>query len=223
MAMARMQSSDLIQVVREGLYCPPGDFFIDPWKPVAKAVITHAHSDHSRVGSAQYYAPERSVAIMRHRLGADIQVEGHAFGERFKLGETWVSFHSAGHILGSAQVRVEHEGRVWVMSGDFKRTPDPSCDPFEVVPCDTFISEATFALPIYKWESGHQTARRIFDWWQADPERPSLLFCYALGKAQRVLAELRAFTDRPIYVHGAVDSLTRIYRDLGVEMIGFDG
>ncbi|MGB5972642.1 MAG: ligase-associated DNA damage response exonuclease, partial [Nodosilinea sp.] len=203
----------------EGLYCEQGGFYIDPWRAVATALITHAHSDHARMGSTQYIATAQSEGILRRRLGHDIQLLGVEYGDRFKLGNTWVSFHSAGHVLGSAQIRVEHKDDVWVASGDYKRCADPSCDPFEVVPCDTFITEATFGLPIYRWNSGAETARRIYDWWQGDLERPSILFCYAFGKAQRVLSELVQLTDRPVYVHGAIQVLTDIYRSQGVPMV----
>ncbi|MBW4485307.1 MAG: ligase-associated DNA damage response exonuclease [Tildeniella torsiva UHER 1998/13D] len=209
----------LITVRPEGLYCEKGDFYIDPWRPVETALITHAHSDHARSGSTQYIATAQSEGILRRRLGEDIQLQGVTYGDKFKLGETWVSFHSAGHVLGSAQIRVEHRDEVWVVSGDYKRGADPSCAPFEVVPCDTFITEATFGLPIYRWESGAETARQIYDWWQGDSERPSILFCYAFGKAQRVLSELTKLTDRPVYVHGAVHVLTEIYRQQGVAMV----
>ncbi len=212
-------SQNLVYATSEGLYCAAGDFYIDPWKPVEKAVITHAHADHARTGSKQYFCAERSVNILQHRIGNENFYQAKKFGEKFKIGNTIVSFHSAGHILGSAQVRIEHNGEVWVVSGDYKRGDDPSCDPFEVVPCDVFISEATFALPIYKWESGAVTAKKIFDWWQSDLERPSILFCYALGKSQRVLAELKRFTDMKVYLHGAVENLTEIYRKNGIEML----
>lgn len=212
-------SSDLVRVEKSGLYCEAGDFYIDPWGPVKTAVITHAHSDHSRVGSKKYFASEKSVPLIRYRLGPDIAIEGIPYGKKFKIGDAWVSFHPAGHILGSAQVRIEANDQVWVASGDYKRTYDPSCDSFEVVPCNVFISEATFALPIYHWETGHKTTQRIWDWWQQDVTRPSLVFCYALGKAQRLLAELTQFTDKTIYVHGAVEGLTQIYRDAGVKML----
>ncbi|WP_035992054.1 ligase-associated DNA damage response exonuclease [Leptolyngbya sp. KIOST-1] len=209
----------LITVRPEGLYCEKGDFYIDPWRSVETALITHAHSDHARAGSSQYLATAQSEGILRRRLGGDIQLRGMTYGDRVKLGDTWVSFHPAGHVLGSAQIRVEHRDEVWVVSGDYKRCADPSCTPFEVVPCDTFITEATFGLPIYRWDSGAETVRRIYDWWQGDPERPSILFCYAFGKAQRVLSELTKFTDRPVYVHGAIHVLTEIYREQGVPMV----
>ncbi|MFS4460536.1 ligase-associated DNA damage response exonuclease [Bdellovibrio sp. HCB2-146] len=210
---------DLVRATAEGLYCAQGDFFVDPWRPVKTAVITHAHSDHAHWGNQIYYTSAKNVALMHKRLGKEITLKSFNYGEKFRLGQTWVSFHPAGHILGSAQVRIEYKNNVCVVSGDFKRTPDPSCDPFEVIPCQTFVSEATFALPVYKWDSGEVTAKKIFDWWQADTERPSLLFCYALGKAQRVLAELMRFTDRKIYLHGAVEEMTEIYRDSGIKML----
>ncbi|NET32530.1 MAG: ligase-associated DNA damage response exonuclease [Cyanothece sp. SIO1E1] len=209
----------LITVLPEGLYCEQGGFFIDPWRPVELALITHGHSDHARFGSQKYIATQISRGILQQRLGESINLQGVEYGQKLKLGHTWVSFHSAGHVLGSAQIRVEHRDQVWVVSGDYKRCPDPTCEPFEVVPCDTFISEATFGLPIYKWDSGAATAQSIYQWWQHDPERPSLLFCYAFGKAQRVLSELCQFTDKTVYVHGAVHVLTEIYRQVGVKMV----
>lgn len=209
----------LVTVLQEGLYCEAGGFFIDPWRPVDVALITHAHADHARSGSQRYLATRVSEGILRKRLGDPIQLQEMSYGERLKLGETWVSFHPAGHVLGSAQIRIEHRDEVWVISGDYKRCADPSCTPFEVVPCDVFITEATFGLPIYTWESGAETCRRIYDWWQSDRDRPSLLFCYAFGKAQRILSELCQFTDQPVYVHGAIHSLNESYREQGIEMV----
>ncbi|MEM9089878.1 MAG: ligase-associated DNA damage response exonuclease [Cyanobacteria bacterium P01_F01_bin.53] len=211
--------SALITVRPEGLYCAAGDFYIDPWKPVETALITHAHADHAYSGHKHYTATAISEGILRKRLGKGINLSGVAYGDKLKLGKTWVSFHSAGHVLGSAQVRVEHKGEVWAVSGDYKRDADPSCEPFEVIECDSFITEATFGLPIYRWDSGEVTAEQIYHWWQGDLTRPSLLFCYAFGKSQRVLAELTKFTDKTVYLHGAVHNLTDIYRDVGVEMV----
>jgi putative mRNA 3-end processing factor len=209
----------LITVRPAGLYCELGNFYIDPWQPVATALITHAHSDHARPGSTQYLATAQSEGVLRKRLGEDIDLRGVKYGQPLKLGKTWVSFHPAGHVLGSAQIRVEYRDQVWVVSGDYKRCADPSCAPFEVVPCDTFITEATFGLPIYRWEPGATVARQIYDWWQGDGERPSLLFCYAFGKAQRILSELALLCDRPVYVHGAIEALNQVYRDQGVTML----
>lgn len=209
----------LITVRPEGLYCPAGNFHIDPWKPVDTALITHAHADHAYGGHQHYYATAVSEGILRRRLGKDINLSGVTYGDSIKLGDTWVSFHSAGHVLGSAQVRVEHKGEVWAISGDYKRDADPSCEPFEVVECDTFITESTFGLPVYRWDSGEVTAEQIYQWWQGDPSRPSLLFCYSFGKSQRVLAELAKLTDKTVYLHGAVHHLTAIYREVGVKMV----
>jgi len=209
----------LVTVAREGLYCKAGDFFIDPWRPVDTALITHAHADHARSGSQRYIATTVSDGILKKRLSSSINLQGVEYGEKLKLGNTWVSFHSAGHVLGSAQIRIEHKDDVWVISGDYKRCHDPTCAPFEVVPCDVFITEATFGLPIYRWDSGQDTCRRIYDWWQGDSERASILFCYSFGKAQRVLSELAVLCDRPVYVHGAIQTLNEIYRAVGVTMV----
>ena len=209
----------LITVRPEGLYCEAGNFHIDPWRPVETALITHAHADHARSGSEHYVAMADSAGVLRKRLGKTIDLQGVPYGEKLKYGDVWVSFHAAGHVLGSSQIRVEHRDEVWVVSGDYKRCADPTCEPFEVVPCDTFITEATFGLPIYKWELGQETARQIYQWWQTDQDRPSILFCYAFGKAQRVLSELTKFTDKPVYVHGAIAALNDIYREQNISML----
>lgn len=161
------------------------------------------------------------MPILRHRLGADVSIQGVASDERLRLGHTDVSFHPAGHVLGSAQIAVDDGSRRWVATGDYKRDPDPTCDPFEVVDCDVFVSEATFALPIYRWAPTPEVALEIYDWWQANRAagRPSVLFCYALGKAQRVLSELTAYTDESVWVHGAVDEINALYRDAGVHLL----
>ena len=208
----------VISIRPEGLYCKAGNFYIDPWRAVDLALITHAHADHARSGSQRYLATTQSEDILRKRLGPDIQFQGMTYGDRMSIGDALVSFHPAGHVLGSAQIRVEVDGEVWVISGDYKRDADPTCTGFEPVPCDTFITEATFGLPIYRWQSGAAIAQQIYDWWQQAPERPSLLFCYSFGKAQRILAELANLTDRQIYVHGAIAVLNHIYRQQGVAL-----
>ncbi|SDS57417.1 putative mRNA 3-end processing factor [Halopseudomonas sabulinigri] len=209
----------LIIPTDEGLFCPAGNFHIDPWRPVVTAVITHAHADHARSGHQLYYAHQASVPILRHRLG-EHELIGLPYGEQRRFGPTTLSLHSAGHVLGSAQVRVAHDdGRVWVVSGDYKRDADPTCAPFEVVPCDTLITEATFALPCYRWPPVEQVGRQMWQWWQSNPERPCILFTYAFGKAQRVLAALAEHTDRTVYLHGAMVALTELYRDAGVAML----
>jgi putative mRNA 3-end processing factor len=197
--------TDLITLTPEGLYCPVGDFHVDPWRPVERALITHAHGDHARRGSHRYHAPGSGLGLLRRRLGPEAIIDGHGFGEPLAFGGARVSFHPAGHVLGSAQIRIEAEGEVWVISGDYKRDPDPSCEPYEVVPCDVFITEATFALPIYRWDPVDRVIDALLGWWNANAAagRASVLFCYALGKAQRVLAEIGRRTDRPVFVHGA--------------------
>jgi putative mRNA 3-end processing factor len=211
----------LITVTAGGLYCPAGDFFIDPWRPAPRAVITHAHGDHLRPGSDAYFTSRAGAALAWRRLPADAELTALDYGEPVDFRGVRVSLHPAGHVLGSAQVRLEHRGEVWVVSGDYKRDPDPTCAPFEVVPCDVFISEATFALPVYRWTPTATVAADIHAWWQGNRERglASVLFAYALGKAQRVLAELTALTSEPVYVHGAVENLVEAYREAGVAML----
>ena len=213
-------SADVLIASSKGLECPGGRFVIDPQKPVDTALITHAHADHARPGSRRYYATAASVPILRQRLGGDTDIRPVDYGQTCRFGRTEVSFHSAGHVLGSAQIRVAQDGEVWVASGDFKRLADPTCEPFEPVQCDTFICEATFALPIYRWPPTEGVVDEIFDWWQANRAagHNSVLFCYAFGKAQRVLAELNGRSERPILLHGAVATLVERYREAGVEM-----
>ncbi len=212
---------DLIHATDTGLVCEAGSFVIDPWKPTPTALITHAHADHARPVADVYYASESSVPLLKRRLGEDKDIRGVSFGQMLTIGDTQVSFHPAGHVLGSAQIRVEHNNEVWVFTGDFKRDHDPSCEAFELVPCDTFITEATFALPVYRWQPGAVVAEEIWHWWQAmqAADRPAVLFAYSLGKAQRVLSELTAFTDKPVYLHGAVYPLTELYREAGISML----
>jgi putative mRNA 3-end processing factor len=216
-----MALEELIKVTPHGLHCAAGDFYIDPWQPVARAIITHAHGDHLRGGSVDYYLAAAGAGLARLRLPADGAIHPLDYGEGLVFGDTRVSLHPAGHVLGSSQVRVERAGQVWVVSGDYKRDPDPTCNPFEVVPCDVFISEATFALPAYRWTDTPTVAREILSWWHENRRRglASVLFAYALGKAQRVLAELHALTDDVVFLHGAVSGLTEAYREHGIAML----
>ncbi|MFL6618324.1 MAG: ligase-associated DNA damage response exonuclease [Povalibacter sp.] len=211
----------LIRATDKGLYCEAGDFYIDPWRPVPRAVLTHAHGDHARFGSEQYFAEASSEGVLRHRLGEQMPLVPKAYGETFTLGDASVSLHSAGHVLGSAQVRVEVGDATWVVTGDYKRAADPTCAPFDPITCDVLISEATFALPCYRWPDTRDVIDEIWRWWQANREqgRTSVLFCYAFGKAQRVLAELMAYTEEPVYLHGAVSPIVEEYRRAGVRML----
>jgi putative mRNA 3-end processing factor len=210
---------DLVIARPEGLYCPPGDFYIDPWRPVERAVITHGHSDHSRYGHGHYLAASTGAGILRSRLGADISLETLEYGKRISHRGVKLSFHPAGHVLGSAQVRLEYKGEIWVASGDYKTEPDGTCAPFEVVACDTFITESTFGLPIYKWQPQAEIFADINSWWQSNTaqKRASVLFCYAFGKAQRILHGLDPSIG-PILVHGSVEPLNRVYREAGVAL-----
>lgn len=211
---------DLIVQRPEGLYCPAGDFHIDPWRPVARAVITHGHGDHARTGMGEYHVVRAGLPILDWRLGEQ-RYHAYDYDESFRLGAARVSLHPAGHVLGSAQVRIEVDGEVWVASGDYKRQPDPTCAPFQVVPCDTFVTEATFGLPIYRWPDTAGVARDIVAWRDecAAEGVAAVLFCYALGKAQRLLAELRACTDEPAWIHGAMAPGIDIYREAGIALL----
>ena len=204
--------SQLLELDDKGLYCAAGDFHIDPWEPVPRAVITHAHADHSRPGSARYLIAEPSRHVSRWRLGEGARIETAAYGEPVTVNGVRVSFHPAGHIIGSAQVRVEYRGEVWVASGDYKIEPDPTCAPFEPVPCHTFITEATFGLPIYRWPPQAEIFAGIDAWWRGnrDAGKASVLFAYALGKAQRVLAGIDPSIG-PIFVHGAVHHMNAMF------------
>lgn len=211
--------ADLLQITARGLYCAEGDFYIDPWRRVPRAVITHAHSDHARRGSEHYLCASRGIGVLRERLGAKISVEGAQFGESIFLNGVKVSFHPAGHVLGSAQVRVEHAGQVWVVSGDYKLEPDRTCDAFEPVRCHCFITESTFGLPIYRWRPQSEIFDGIDTWWRRNQaeRRTSVLFAYSLGKAQRLMAGIDASIG-PVFVHGTIAKLLPAYRAAGVAL-----
>ena len=174
-----------------GIYCPAGDFYIDPWRPVDRALITHGHADHARPGHGAYLATTGALPVIRHRLG-EITAEGIAYGAAQAIGGARVSFHPAGHLPGSAQIRVEVGGQVWVASGDYKTAPDGLSEPFEPVRCHAFITECTFGLPVFTWPSQDAVAADINAWWadNAAQGRASLLGAYSLGKAQRLLSIL---------------------------------
>jgi putative mRNA 3-end processing factor len=211
--------SPLIIQRPEGLYCPAGDFHIDPWLPVERALITHAHGDHARAGNARYLAASDGESLLRTRLG-EISLQTLRYGERISLGAATVSLHPAGHVLGSAQVRIESGGEVWVVAGDYKLEEDSTCVPFEPVRCDCFVTESTFGLPIYRWRAQHEIFADINEWWAANAAagRASLIFAYALGKAQRVLAGVDQRIG-PIVCHGAVEIVNAAYRSAGVRLL----
>jgi len=225
MTAASPAPDDLIQRRPEGLYCPPGGFYIDPWRPVERAVITHAHADHARCGHGHYLAQLDAEGLLRARLGSDIHFQGLAYGERLELGDVTLSLHPAGHVLGSAQVRVEHRGEVWVVSGDYFVSGagdiNTTCAPFEPVRCDVFITESTFGLPIYRWAPQTEVLAEMRAWWAACAAegRHALLMGYSLGKAQRLVAGLAtADAPGPVLVHGAVARLNEAYRAAGVAL-----
>lgn len=210
---------DLIVQRPEGLYCPPGDFYIDPWRPVDRAVITHAHADHARMGHRHYLATDKAEGVLRSRLGQGINLQTLPYGVQITHNGVELSLHPAGHVLGSAQVRLSHGGQTWVASGDYKIAPDATCTPFEPVRCDVFITESTFGLPIYRWRPDAELFADINAWWSANAAagRSSVLMCYSFGKAQRILSGVDA-SIAPIVVHGAVQPLNLAYREAGVKL-----
>jgi putative mRNA 3-end processing factor len=218
-----MQAGDLVRMTDAGFYCEAGGFHIDPWQPVARALITHAHGDHARGGSDAYLAAAGGLPLLRARLDPGACIETLDYGEPRRIGAVEVSFHPAGHVLGSAQIRIRGPGPTTVVSGDYKLAPDPTCPPFEPVACDVFVTESTFGLPIYRWDAPDTTLRAILAWWEGNRAagRASVMFAYALGKAQRILAGLQALADPlpgPVYTHGAIERINDAYRQAGVSL-----
>ena len=210
----------LLELTPAGLYCAAGDFYVDPWRGVERAVVTHAHADHLRWGSKQYLVSRDGGTVTRVRLGPAAAIQTADWGEVTRVNNVAVSLHPAGHILGSAQVRVEHRGEVWVVSGDYKTGgDDPTCRPFEPVRCHTFVTESTFGLPIYRWRPGAELFADFNAWWRANAAagKCSIAYGYSLGKAQRILAGADPSVG-PIYTHGAVEKLTAAYRAAGVAL-----
>jgi putative mRNA 3-end processing factor len=214
-----MRAADLLHPRPEGLWCPPGGFFIDPVRPVDRALITHGHADHARSGHAHVLATRETLGIMAVRYGEDFAAarQTATLGERMRIGDVTVSFHPAGHVLGSAQILVEMGGLRIVVSGDYKRKADPTCLPFEVVPCDVFVTEATFGLPIFRHPDTAGEVRKLLASIALFPERAHLVGAYSLGKAQRIVKLIReAGYDRPIHLHGAMEKLMAFYEAEGV-------
>jgi putative mRNA 3-end processing factor len=209
----------LLTLTDRGLYCEPGDFYVDPWEPVDRAVITHAHGDHASWGSRAYLTAQPGVGVLRTRLGPGARIRGVGYGEALSLNGVTISLHPAGHILGSSQVRLIYRGEIWVVSGDYKTDPDPTCTPFEPVRCHTLVTESTFGLPIYRWPRQAEVFAEINNWWRANASmgKTSMLYGYTLGKAQRLLAGLDPSIGL-ILTHGAVERMTAAYRDAGVSL-----
>ena len=210
--------ADVLTFTDRGIYCPAGDFYIDPWKPVDRALITHGHADHARPGMARYLATTAAAPVIRYRLG-EIDLETIGFGETRRIGDAEVSFHPAGHVPGSAQIRVAVKGQVWVVSGDYKVVADGLSEPFEPVPCHAFITECTFGLPVFRWTPQDLLTRQINDWWAACAAegKTAVLGAYSLGKAQRLLTAVNPDIG-PILTHGAVEGTNAILREQGLTL-----
>jgi putative mRNA 3-end processing factor len=208
-----------VSQTESGLFCEAGDFYIDPWLPVDRAIITHAHSDHAHPGCSRYLTSLEGERLARVRLGDEAKIQSLTYGEEIEMNGVSVSLHPAGHIIGSAQVRIEDRGEVWVVSGDYKLREDPTCSRFEIVSCHTFITEATFGLPIYRWPAPESVIDEINNWWRGNQEsgKASLLVAYSVGKAQRILKGIDSSLG-PIYTHGAVERIVDEYRAAGVDL-----
>jgi putative mRNA 3-end processing factor len=210
---------DLLETTEHGLFCATGGFYIDPWAPVERAVITHAHSDHARPGCGAYLTSQTGAIVLRERVGEEASIQPVAYGATTNINGVSVSLHPAGHILGSAQVRVEYRGEIWVVSGDYKTERDPTCEPFEPVRCHAFVTESTFGLPVYRWRPQQEMFDQINAWWRGNQARgwTSILYAYSLGKAQRLIAGLDAGIG-PIVTHGAALRFVEAYRRAGVSL-----
>lgn len=208
----------LLDFTDRGIHCRQADIYIDPWKPVERALITHGHADHARPGHGAYLSTEAAAPVIRLRLG-DIALQTVRFGETRTINSVDFSFHPAGHIPGSAQIRIEYKGEIWVVSGDYKVRPDNLSEPFEPIRCHTFISECTFGLPVFKWRPQEDVLTEINDWWRenAGAGRTSVLGAYSLGKAQRLLAGIDAGIG-PVYTHGAVENTNAVLRAQGLAL-----
>lgn len=211
--------NELIELTDRGLYCPVGDFYIDPSRGVERAIITHGHSDHARWGSRWYLGAKPGEHVLRSRLQEKADIQTLAYGEPLIHNGVRISFHPAGHILGSAQVRLEHRGYVWVITGDYKLQKDPTCTPYEALKCHGFLTESTFGLPIYRWEEPQIVFDQINQWWRSNQSQGkcSILYGYSLGKTQRILAGIDSSIG-PIYTHNAIEKLNEVYRKSGVDL-----
>ncbi|MEM9884916.1 MAG: ligase-associated DNA damage response exonuclease [Bacteroidota bacterium] len=208
----------LLEFQSKGIYCPQADVYIDPWQPVQRALITHGHSDHARWGHQYYLCTHSARPVMEYRLG-NVHIESIAYGERKTINGVKFSFHPAGHIIGSAQIRVEYKGEIWVASGDYKIQQDGISEPFESIKCHAFITESTFGLPIYKWQAQSEVMQDINAWWQRNKnlEKVSVIGSYALGKAQRLLQNLD-ISIGAIYTHGAIENTNEVLRRQGISL-----
>lgn len=208
----------IIQFRSEGIYCIPGNFYIDPWKPVDMAIITHGHADHARWGMKRYLCHHFTVPILKSRISEDIQIQGISYNEIIRINEVKVSLHPAGHIIGSAQVRLEYKGKVVVISGDYKLQDDGLSTPFESVKCHEFVTESTFGLPIYQWKTVQQQNKELQDWviYNKRNSRTSVFVGYSLGKAQRIMKAIEGLGS--IYTHYSIHKLNEAYKSVGIHL-----
>ncbi|MCW6506792.1 ligase-associated DNA damage response exonuclease [Lichenifustis flavocetrariae] len=216
-----MRTQDILTLTPAGIYCPAGDFFVDPMRPVGRALVTHGHSDHARAGHDKVMATAPTLDIMDVRYGQDFTRERQVavLGQAVRIGDVVITFHPAGHVLGSAQIAIELDGFRVVVSGDYKRSQDPTCLPFEPVQCDSFVTEATFGLPVFRFPDAETEARKLLASQALFPDRTHLLGAYALGKAQRMIRVLRDLGyDRPIYLHGSMVRLCDYYGRAGIDL-----
>jgi putative mRNA 3-end processing factor len=229
--MSEPASAPLLEVAPGGLECRAGGFYVDPWEPVPLALVTHAHLDRLVAGCGRILTAEPGVPLVRLALGPDdasqravaspvTQIEGVPYGERRTLGAVTVSFHPSGHVLGGAQVRIEHEGEVWVVAGDWKRARDPTCAPFELVPADVLLTEANYALPIFRWPAPEAVVESILAWWEqnAEQKRSSLVYASSPGTAEQLLALVAERRDRPVLIHPSLEPVLACYRAAGVKL-----
>ncbi|MEM6725337.1 MAG: ligase-associated DNA damage response exonuclease [Bacteroidota bacterium] len=209
----------LLTFTNRGIYCQQADIFIDPWKPVPRALVTHGHSDHARWGNKHYLCTHTAKHVIQYRLGQQISIDSVEFGETVMINGVKFSFHPAGHIIGSAQIRVEYKGEVWVVSGDYKVEPDNISEPFELVKCHAFITESTFGLPVYRWKPQQLIFDEIHDWWQQNQQagKVSIITAYSLGKAQRIIQNLD-HSIGPVFTHGAVENTNEVIRNQGISL-----
>ncbi|MFD1061674.1 ligase-associated DNA damage response exonuclease [Winogradskyella litorisediminis] len=213
-----LEKNQLLKFTNKGIYCPKGRFYLDPWYPVDYAIISHGHADHARWGMKRYLCTNDSKAILQHRLGADINIQSIPFNEVLKINDVSVSFHPAGHVIGSAQIRLEYKGYVVVFSGDYKTQPDFISTPFEPIKCHTFITESTFGLPIYNWKTEEELQTELQSWVTTNQanNRTSVFFGYSLGKAQRLMSLLDGCDD--VYVHRAIHNLNNAISGSGIDL-----
>ena len=211
--------SNLISNQSEGLYCQSADIWIDPIKPVKRAIITHSHFDHIAIGCREYICSVETGTILKHRIGDKINIKTYDYNESFKLDGVNISLHPSGHILGSSQVMFESGGEVWLITGDFKRQEDKTCLEYKTIETDVLICESTFSLPIFRWESTGKIINQISNWVYESQESTCILFCYSLGKAQRLLSEINQIKSNNIYVHKSINKINKIYRKLGVDIL----